>query len=242
MIAVITAIVTAHLVVEFVLTPKWARDRRREIAVIAISAIAKTALSAFFLGDIDPPLLMAVAFAHVASDLVRLRVFRDSLWPFLLAHAFIFAMAGAVGAIYPRAFDTGRWPYHFPDFAPDLVQGMIFASGFLATVHGGGEAIRRFVEPFDAELKNAGVTAHQGLKQGGYVIGCLERTLVFIFVLADQLTAVGVLIAAKSVLRFGEIKDAGQRKTAEAIIIGTFASFGWALVAASLTARLLKAF
>ena len=47
-------------------------------------------------------------------------------------------------------------------------------------------------------------------------------------------TGIGFLIAAKSILRFAEIKDAIQRKVAEYTIIGTFLSFGWALLIAML--------
>jgi hypothetical protein len=61
-----------------------------------------------------------------------------------------------------------------------------------------------------------------------------------LLVLIDQPTGIGFLIAAKSILRFGEIKEASQRKTAEYIIIGTFLSFGWALLIAVLTQKALK--
>lgn len=60
------------------------------------------------------------------------------------------------------------------------------------------------------------------------------------FILIDQPTSIGFLIAAKSILRFGEIKDTSQRKVAEYIIIGTFLSFGWAILVAVLTQRTIK--
>jgi hypothetical protein len=44
---------------------------------------------------------------------------------------------------------------------------------------------------------------------------------------------VGFLIAAKSILRFGSVKD--DRALSEYVIIGTLASFGWALIAAYAT-------
>jgi len=50
----------------------------------------------------------------------------------------------------------------------------------------------------------------------------------------------GFLFAAKSILRFGEIKDSHQRKMAEYIIIGTFLSFGWALITSYLTQQALR--
>lgn len=69
-----------------------------------------------------------------------------------------------------------------------------------------------------------------GLSSGGQTIGWLERALVLLFVLIGQPMGVGFVLAAKSILRFGDIKEAGQRKLAEYIIIGTFLSFGWALL------------
>jgi hypothetical protein len=48
------------------------------------------------------------------------------------------------------------------------------------------------------------------------------------------------LIAAKSILRFGEIKDNENRKQAEYIIIGTFASFLYAIVVSLAVRSLLQ--
>jgi hypothetical protein len=61
-----------------------------------------------------------------------------------------------------------------------------------------------------------------------------------LLLLMDQPNGIGFLIAAKSVLRFGEIKDPSQRKVAEYIIIGTFLSFGWALLISILTQKALR--
>jgi len=70
----------------------------------------------------------------------------------------------------------------------------------------------------------------KGLKNAGRWIGILERTLVFTFILNSNIQAIGLLIAAKSVLRFGEIKDHQNRKEAEYILIGTLLSFSIAIV------------
>ena len=69
-----------------------------------------------------------------------------------------------------------------------------------------------------------------GLRDGGKYIGYLERLLIFIFVLTGEFAGVGFLITAKSILRFGELKDSENRKQAEYIIIGTFASFLYAIL------------
>ena len=61
-----------------------------------------------------------------------------------------------------------------------------------------------------------------------------------LFLLINQPTGIGFLIAAKSILRFGEIKNASERRVAEYIIIGTFLSFGCALLISVLTQHAIQ--
>jgi len=67
------------------------------------------------------------------------------------------------------------------------------------------------------------------------VIGQWERALIFLFVLVGQLGGIGFLIAAKSIFRFGELKDPTNRREAEYITIGTLMSFGTAMAIAYAT-------
>lgn len=75
----------------------------------------------------------------------------------------------------------------------------------------------------------------RGFVDGGAVIGCLERLLIYLFVMSDQAGAVGFLIAAKSVFRFGELSQQQHRLEAEYITIGTLLSFvvGFAIAMAA---------
>ncbi|MFL0162999.1 DUF3307 domain-containing protein [Aquirufa salirivi] len=68
------------------------------------------------------------------------------------------------------------------------------------------------------------------LKDAGRYIGMLERLFVFAFILLDQWDAIGFLLAAKSVFRFGDLTKAGDRKLTEYILIGTLLSFGIAMI------------
>jgi len=104
-------------------------------------------------------------------------------------------------------------------------------------VPAGGILIAKVIGNFAAEIRDTEIA---GLTQGGQYIGWLERILVMLLLLADQPNGIGFLIAAKSILRFGETKDASQRKVAEYIIIGTFLSFGWVLFIAALTQKALR--
>ena len=71
---------------------------------------------------------------------------------------------------------------------------------------------------------------NESLKDAGKYIGILERILVFIFIVADHWEAVGFLITAKSVFRFGDLKESKHRKLTEYILIGTLISFGIAII------------
>jgi hypothetical protein len=70
---------------------------------------------------------------------------------------------------------------------------------------------------------------NESLKDAGKYIGILERILVFVFVILDHWEAVGFLITAKSVFRFGDLRESKHRKLTEYILIGTLISFGIAI-------------
>ena len=80
-------------------------------------------------------------------------------------------------------------------------------------------------------------TATRAPANAGRYIGWLELALTFGFIVAKQPEGVGFLLAAKSVLRIGDLKDEHDRSHAEYIIIGTFLSFGWGLLIAMVTAE-----
>lgn len=67
------------------------------------------------------------------------------------------------------------------------------------------------------------------LKNAGKYIGILERLFVFTFIITGNWQAIGFLIAAKSVFRFGDLKESKDRKLTEYILIGTLLSFGIAI-------------
>lgn len=71
--------------------------------------------------------------------------------------------------------------------------------------------------------------ASDSLEQAGKYIGILERLFVFGFIIINQWSAIGLLIAAKSVFRFGDLSKAKDRKLTEYILIGTLLSFGIAI-------------
>lgn len=68
------------------------------------------------------------------------------------------------------------------------------------------------------------------LQNAGNYIGILERLLIFCFLITNHFEAIGFLLAAKSIFRFGDLKEATDRKLTEYVLIGTLLSFGIAIL------------
>lgn len=73
---------------------------------------------------------------------------------------------------------------------------------------------------------------NNGLEDAGKVIGILERLFIFYFVISGFWEGIGFLLAAKSIFRFGELKDGKDVKHTEYILIGTLLSFALAILVA----------
>lgn len=71
---------------------------------------------------------------------------------------------------------------------------------------------------------------HKSLPNAGKYIGIIERLFVLIFIILGRWEAIGLLITAKSVFRFNDLKESNSRKLTEYILIGTLLSFGLAIL------------
>ncbi len=116
-----------------------------------------------------------------------------------------------------------------------MLHALLVLAGYAAAVFGGGAvveaALARLLRPEDRAAIDG--FRGRGLAQGGRIIGWLERFLVLTFLLADSHAAIGLVLAAKGVIRFGEIKEARDQKVAEYVLIGTMLSLAWAVLVGS---------
>lgn len=67
-------------------------------------------------------------------------------------------------------------------------------------------------------------TNANGLAAGGKLIGYLERVLILTFTLVGSYAAVGFVLAAKSIFRFGELNKSNDRSLTEYVLIGSLIS------------------
>ena len=54
--------------------------------------------------------------------------------------------------------------------------------------------------------------------------------MIITFILIGKIEAIGFLLAAKSIFRFGELSKSKEIKTTEYVLIGTLASFTIAII------------
>ncbi len=226
----LAALLLAHILADFVLQTGWmVANKRRHVAMAAhVAVVLATAVAAT--GTLHPALI-ALTAAHLAIDLVKTLALPRGLMAFLADQAAHLATIGFAAAAAPDLWAAGLWAE-----IPHLPALMALTAGAILATRAGGFAIGLLMEPWAAELlRKPG--QQQGLLNGGQAIGHLERGLIFLLVISGQAGGIGFLIAAKSVLRFGTVGD--DRAVSEYVIIGTLASFGWAIAASFGTLALL---
>jgi hypothetical protein len=80
----------------------------------------------------------------------------------------------------------------------------------------------------------------KSLVSAGKVIGLIERLLILTFVLLNQFTGIGFLLAAKSVFRFGDLKEKNDHKMTEYVMLGTLLSVTITVIVGLITLLIIK--
>ena len=225
MIETLVALLLAHTLADFPFQTNWmVQNKRHTLPMLAHVAVVLAA-SIVTTGMVHP-LLFALAGAHMMIDAIKAAYVTHRLATFLLDQAAHLASIITVSVLTPALWSTGLWAD--TAWLPGV---MTLLAGLLLATQAGGYAVGLLMQPWAQETP-------PGLRNGGRVIGTLERGVIFLLVLTGQAAGIGFLIAAKSVLRFGTVKDEG--KLSEYVIIGTLASFGWAIAVSAGTVTLLK--
>jgi len=233
-------LLTAHLLGDFLLpTGIWLKKKQFSAGRAVIHSLIHALLAYLLSGLWTNWLLPLMVFiSHMIIDLIKSRVKKESLDSFLGSQFGHLVLIVFIAAFYLSS--AGFSPFWISLFPRTALRMMILLSGVLLMTRAGGILIGYFVQPFQEQIRISLRPEKRGLLEGGKMIGWLERLLIFVFVLTGQFAGVGFLIAAKSIFRFGELKDSENRKEAEYILIGTLASFLFALVVSLLIRRALE--
>jgi hypothetical protein len=102
---------------------------------------------------------------------------------------------------------------------------LVIAAGYLFCTKPANIFIKEILRFYNIKIVKSNDKTLE-LPNAGKLIGNVERILTLTFVMLGRFEAVGFLIAAKSILRFGE-KDTIK---SEYVLIGTLLSFGIAII------------
>lgn len=218
MTSTLAALLLAHVVADFLLQTNAMVANKRHPGVLLLHGAIVLVTAQLALGRVDAWEPLALAAAHVAIDTLKVYALPDRLASYLADQAAHAATILAVAFYAPDLVNEGLWAGHIW-----LPAAMILAAGFITTTIAGGHAVAYLVRQWSETMDTA-----DSLPNAGRWIGLLERGIIFLLILAGQPAGIGFLIAAKSVLRF----DADRKQNVtEYVIIGTLASFGWAMAA-----------
>ena len=215
----------AHLVGDFFLQPhKWVIHKEANKAAskyLYLHILVHLALYFLVLWDFKYwKMILLLAFSHLIIDLGKLyleRFFPNTSIPFFLDQFL------HVAVIYVCSFCT-ELPEHFILLIQNINWGLVLAIVFVtfpsAIIMG------KLMERMSDQIE----TDHKSLPNAGKYIGIIERLFVLVFILLGRWEAIGLLITAKSVFRFNDLKESNSRKLTEYILIGTLVSFGLAIL------------
>ncbi len=219
----------AHFLGDFVLQPAhWVEDKSKKKGRskylyfhIGVHLLALLIILQF---QHIVPILVIVA-THFLIDLGKLSLTgpRNYRWLFVVDQILHLLVLG--GVLY--------WISPFPiNLGTLFSEETLLPITFLAFVtYVSGIIMRMLLAPYiDEVTKDDADTEGGSLKNAGTYIGMLERLFVFGFILMQQWAAIGLLIAAKSVFRFGDLNKGKNRKLTEYVLIGTLLSFGLAIL------------
>jgi hypothetical protein len=225
--------IAAHLAADFILQTQWMVAHKKRAGVLLLHAAIVALTAAVATGQWRHPLLAWILVSHLGIDALKTHWMPDRLWSLLVDQGLHVAALAAGAAVFPEGAQDGVW-FHVlanPDQQRWFLRAATITAGLILCLPAGGVLISKTVKPL---LSREEFNQMKGVPNGGKIIGYLERSLVMLLIWIGQPAGIGFLVTAKSILRFGDIKDSENRQITEYVIIGTFLSFGWAILVSKL--------
>ncbi|MFQ6599387.1 DUF3307 domain-containing protein [Flavobacterium sp. C3NV] len=225
----------AHLLGDFIWQPNsWVADKeakKHKSIYLYLHILLHGILAAILVREIQfIPYAVLIAVTHGIIDLIKLNFQKKKTkrtWFVLDQIAHVLILIGVV-LLYKGE------PIQFQWFNN---QFWILITGVLLITKPTSIFIKTIISIWTPESQNS--HNDNSLATAGNYIGILERLFVFCFILTGHFEAIGFLLAAKSIFRFGDLKEAKDRKLTEYVMIGTLMSFGISIITGLIVQALL---
>jgi Flp pilus assembly pilin Flp len=244
---ILIQLIFIYLLTEFVLFPsKWKQrvyNKKHTAPELYFHWSLYIFFIVFLLDNIDLwPLFLILSITHIAIDLAYLHFKKESNPRFFDTYFHLLQLFNVIVWVYAV---TNFWNLNIKN---DLINifdiirhpsMLIIASALIILTIVSWKIMAFIMQKWVKELEDHN---EHSLSDAGKYIGMLERFFVFLFIIIGQWQAIGFLLAAKSVFRFGDLKDSKDRKLTEYMLIGTLISFAIATIIGLISTSLIKHF
>lgn len=225
--ALLVLLVAGHLLADFLFQTREMVETKREgpgllrhgaVVFVVQAAAAAPFLSLSLLGA-----AAGIALLHAAIDALKVRRLSASfgaLAAFGLDQLLHLLVVGGAWALLTRGGAPAPAGWASAGVVGAWAGVALLASAFAFNATGGSVLVEGILGWLPG-LGAAGDEGGAGFAGAGRLIGILERTLALALVLYGQWAAVALLVTAKSIARFEELKE---RRFAEYYLVGTLAS------------------
>lgn len=219
-------ILLAHILGDFVFQPqKWVKDKEKDKIkspklYIHIGVHFALLLLIFQFDFYYWKAILFITITHFIIDISKLYLHnKNNKITFFFIDQALHILMILIALIFYNSID-----YNFNGLF--LNQVLLLLVCILFLMFASSIIIKMIITQWNPEKDNKG---DKSLAKAGQFIGILERLFIFIFIITNHWEAIGFLLAAKSVFRFGDLSSSKDRKLTEYILIGTLLSFGFAI-------------
>ncbi len=175
-----------------------------------------------------------ISVTHLLIDLWKLHQVDDNLKNFLIDQLLHLLVLGLIWLLLTE--NTSKIFPLLLDFLSSKII-LTYLVGYLIIIFPIGFIIGKATRSWQKEIAEENEIT--SLKKAGRFIGIFERILVLTFILSNNFSAIGFLIGAKSILRFGDKDKNNTRKQTEYVLIGTLMSFSLTIIIGVLMRQLI---
>jgi hypothetical protein len=224
-VPILLPLLFAHLLTDFLIQSDSDVRQKDKPLVLIKHGLTVGIISYLSLGIISAwDIALGIMFSHTLLDAWKMRTNKGTMLSRFVTdqgvHILILILFSCAASVYKYHAVSSLWT-------------IFFGKGFL-------QAITLVSGSNPPEKTTTYNYKNSGIKDGGKIIGYLERSLIFLFILTGYPAGIGFLIAAKSVFRFGELTDPSRRQQAEYIIIGTLLGILFGTSISFLTVEILR--
>jgi hypothetical protein len=232
------SLLLAHIIADFYWQPtKWVLDKRNKTyrsKYLYIHAGVVVLLSYVLLANWANPIpAIGLGISHGLIDVLKLKFDKNGSATWFVADQALHLLT----IVFTAVILTSNLAIEIGHLKIWLLNARTLSviSGLLLCLSPVSFLVGILTRPWREELQRLAPDADDNLANAGRWIGMSERILIFVFVVMAQFSAIGFLIAAKSLLRYNdkgvgtEIPAAYISKKSEYILVGTLLSYTCAI-------------